>query len=55
MRTLFIYLVFPGFAATAVAGMLASWVERKLTARIQWRVGPPWYQSFADQIGRAHV
>jgi NADH-quinone oxidoreductase subunit H len=50
MRTLFIYLVFPGFAATAVAGMLASWVERKLTARIQWRVGPPWYQSFADLL-----
>ena len=48
MKTLCIYLIFPGFAATAVAGMLASWVERKLTARIQWRVGPPWYQSFAD-------
>jgi NADH-quinone oxidoreductase subunit H len=48
MRTLFIYLVFPGFAFTALAGMLAGWVERKLTARIQWRVGPPWYQSFAD-------
>ncbi|MEI6634017.1 MAG: complex I subunit 1 family protein [Chlamydiota bacterium] len=48
MRTLFIYLVFPGFAFTALAGMLAGWIERKLTARIQWRVGPPWYQSFAD-------
>lgn len=48
MRTLFVYLVFPGFAATALAGMAAAWLERKLTARIQWRVGPPWYQSFAD-------
>jgi len=48
MRTLFIYLVFPGFAFTALAGMMASWLERKITARLQWRVGPPWYQSFAD-------
>lgn len=50
MRTLFIYLVFPGFAATALAGMMAAWLERKLTARIQWRVGPPWHQSFADTL-----
>jgi NADH-quinone oxidoreductase subunit H len=23
-------------------------VDRKITARIQWRVGPPWYQNFVD-------
>ena len=45
---LFYFLIFPGFLFTAVAGMLASWVDRKVTARIQWRVGPPWFQSFAD-------
>ena len=50
MRTVFIYLVFPGLAATAAAGMMASWIERKLTARLQWRVGPPWYQPFADLL-----
>ena len=30
--------------------MLACWVDRKVTARIQWRVGPPWYQNFLDFI-----
>ncbi|RLE13666.1 hypothetical protein DRJ04_03875 [Candidatus Aerophobetes bacterium] len=42
------FLVFPGFLFTAVVGLLAGWVDRKLTARLQWRVGPPWYQNFID-------
>jgi len=46
----FNYLIFPGFLFTAVVGMLASWVDRKVTARVQWRKGPPWYQNFADFI-----
>jgi len=29
-------------------GLLVCWVDRKLTARVQWRVGPPWYQNFID-------
>ena len=33
---------------TAVLGLLSKWFDRKLTARLQWRVGPPWYQPFAD-------
>jgi NADH-quinone oxidoreductase subunit H len=33
---------------TAVVGLLTSWVDRKVTARVQARVGPPWYQPFAD-------
>lgn len=33
---------------TAVLGMASRWVDRKVTARIQWRVGPPWYQPLAD-------
>ncbi|MBN1855869.1 MAG: NADH-quinone oxidoreductase subunit H [Dehalococcoidia bacterium] len=41
-------VVFPGFVFTAVIGLLSSWFDRKLTARLQWRVGPPWYQGFAD-------
>jgi len=36
------------FVATAVLGLLAKWVDRKITALVQWRVGPPWYQNFAD-------
>jgi len=45
---IFYFIVFPGFLFTAVVGCLAGWVDRKVTARVQWRVGPPWYQSFAD-------
>jgi NADH-quinone oxidoreductase subunit H len=33
-----------------VVGLLAGWVDRKVTARLQWRVGPPWYQNFVDLI-----
>jgi NADH-quinone oxidoreductase subunit H len=29
-------------------GLLAGWVDRKVTARLQWRVGPPWHQNFTD-------
>ncbi len=50
MKALFNYLIFPGFLFSAVVGLLAGWVDRKVTARIQWRVGPPWYQNFVDII-----
>jgi len=50
MKAIFQFLIFPGFLFTAVAGLLASWIDRKVTARVQWRVGPPWYQPFADFI-----
>lgn len=42
------FLIFPGFLFTSVAGLFVAWVDRKLTARLQWRVGPPWYQNFVD-------
>lgn len=48
MKVLFWFLIFPGFLFSAIVGMLLTWVDRKVTARIQWRVGPPWYQPFAD-------
>ncbi len=47
---IFYYLIFPGFIFSAVVGLLTTWVDRKVTARVQWRVGPPWYQPFADTI-----
>lgn len=50
MNILFNYLVFPGFLFTAAAGLALSWIDRKLTARIQWRVGPPWYQPLVDVL-----
>jgi NADH-quinone oxidoreductase subunit H len=48
LRMLFEFFVFPGFLFMAVAGMMLTWVDRKVSARVQWRVGPPWYQPFAD-------
>jgi NADH-quinone oxidoreductase subunit H len=50
MKQIFYYLLFPGFIFSAVIGLLAGWVDRKLTARLQWRVGPPWHQNFTDII-----
>ena len=44
----FYYLVFPGFLTLFILGCIASWVERKVTARIQARVGPPFLQPFYD-------
>lgn len=48
MKSVFYYLIFPGFLFSAAIGLLAGWVDRKLTARLQWRVGPPWHQNFTD-------
>ncbi len=42
------FLLFPGFLFSYVMGGLGWWLERKLTARFQYRVGPPWYQNFLD-------
>ncbi len=42
------FLLFPGLLFTAVAGLLTSWVDRKVTAMVQMRVGPPLLQPFYD-------
>jgi NADH-quinone oxidoreductase subunit H len=31
-----------------VVGLFLTWIDRKVTARIHWRVGPPWFQPYAD-------
>ncbi len=48
IRIIFNYFIFPGFLFTAVVGMFLTWIDRKVTARVQMRVGPPWYQPYAD-------
>jgi NADH-quinone oxidoreductase subunit H len=35
---------------TLVLGFAFKWVDRKVTARVQWRVGPPWYQPAVDVV-----
>jgi len=47
---LFNFLIFPGLLFAVVVGLFSGWVDRKVTARLQWRVGPPWYQNFTDII-----
>lgn len=50
LRPLFHVLVFPGFLFLVAFGLLASWVDRKLIAKFQNRVGPPITQPLADLI-----
>lgn len=45
---LFLFFIFPGLLFSGAAGMIVGWVDRKVTAALQWRVGPPWYQNFLD-------
>ncbi|MBM4141971.1 MAG: NADH-quinone oxidoreductase subunit H [Lentisphaerae bacterium] len=43
-------LVFPGLLFAAAAGLVTSWVDRMVTARVQMRVGPPFLQPFYDVV-----
>lgn len=43
------FLVY-GFVVTAIIGFLVSWVDRKVTARVQYRVGPPLLQPVIDIV-----
>jgi len=45
---LFYFLVFPGLLFAGVAGGFLSWFDRKITARVQFRKGPPLLQPFYD-------
>lgn len=42
--------IFPGFLFLSTYGLVCEWVDRKLYARLQNRVGPPWFQPTADFI-----
>lgn len=42
------YLVFPGFIFISVVGAIFSWFDRKITAWLQFRKGPPFLQPFFD-------
>jgi NADH-quinone oxidoreductase subunit H len=47
-KEIFYLLIFPGFLFAALAGSLMAALNRKLSARFQFRVGPPWHQSITD-------
>ncbi len=41
---------FPAGLGLIAAGLLFQWVDRKLLARFQNRLGPRWFQPFADAL-----
>ncbi|MCD6205511.1 MAG: NADH-quinone oxidoreductase subunit H [Candidatus Marinimicrobia bacterium] len=45
---LFHLFVFPGMLFTGVLGLLVGWLDRKVSAWFQFRVGPPILQNFND-------
>jgi len=47
-KDLLYYLIFPGFIFISVAGGLLSGFDRKITAWVQFRKGPPLLQPFYD-------
>ncbi len=50
LTALFLVLVFPGLAFLSTFGLVAEYVDRKLYARFQNRIGPPWFQPLADFV-----
>ena len=42
------FILFLGLFFTVAAGLLTSWVDRKVTAMVQMRVGPPFLQPLYD-------
>src|SRR3989338_10864058 len=45
-----VYFFIFGFVITVALGFFASWVDRKVTARVQYRVGPPLLQPWIDFV-----
>jgi len=45
-----LYFFAYGVVLTGVLGLFASWVDRKVTARVQYRVGPPLLQPAIDLV-----
>ena len=43
-------LIFPAGLTLIFIGMFYEWIDRKLVARFQNRVGPRWFQPFADMV-----
>ena len=50
LRILITLTLFPAGLFLLANGIIYQWLDRKLVARLQNRVGPPWYQPFADTV-----
>jgi NADH-quinone oxidoreductase subunit H len=47
---LFTLLVFPGFGFLFACALIFQWIDRQVVARLQGRIGPPWFQPLADFV-----
>ncbi len=50
MQAIFDIFIFPGFLFLFTFGLIAQFIDRKIYARLQNRIGPPWFQPLADFI-----
>jgi len=50
IHTLLALLIFPGGLFIVTNGLFYEWLDRKLVARLQNRMGPPWFQPIADLV-----
>ena len=50
IKSLFQILIFPGLFFLVAFGFAAEYIDRKLYAKLQNRIGPPWFQPVADFI-----
>ncbi len=48
LNSLFLYLIFPGLFFSFILSILVGYIDRKLTARLQYREGPPLLQNLYD-------
>ena len=49
-QTLAAFLFFPSGLFMLLSGLAYEWVDRKLVARFQNRIGPRWFQPLADMV-----
>ena len=50
LSALFAMLVFPGFGFLFICALTFQWIDRRAVARLEGRIGPPWFQPLADFI-----
>jgi len=50
INSFFNLLIFPGLLFVMIGGLAFEYVDRKIHARMQNRMGPPWFQPFADMV-----
>ena len=48
LKELFYFFIYPGLLFAGIVGGLLSWFDRKITAWVQFRQGPPLLQPFYD-------